>query len=109
MQTPGKKGLAPASLATLDDSGTALGATVPLRIARAVEIRLGPFRLRLHAQGSALERFVIARILPRSPAEDAGLKAGDEILARDRKPARSYSLDQIGQCFGKPGALTTFA
>lgn len=47
---------------------------------------------------------MVAHVLPGSPAEKAGFKVEDEILAVNGKPAAEFSLDQLRELFaGKPG------
>ncbi len=55
------------------------------------------------AAGDNLNQFVIRRILPGSPAAEAGLMPGDEITWVGNDPASSLSLDQIRDLLRKPG------
>lgn len=52
--------------------------------------------------------FQIVRVVSGSPAESAGLEAGDQIRSIDGKPVRDLSLEQgIRMLHGKPGTTVT--
>ncbi len=57
----------------------------------------------LIAAGDDLSQFVVRRILPGSPADQAGLTPGDEITWVGSDPASSLSLDQMRDLLRKPG------
>jgi PDZ domain len=54
------------------------------------------------AEGDQLAQFVISAVMPNSPASDAGLKAGDEIVDIDGRPAERLKLDDVITAFGVP-------
>jgi hypothetical protein len=55
------------------------------------------------AGGDDLRRFVVRRVLPGSPADQAGLMPGDEITWVGTDRASSLSLDQMRELLRKPG------
>ena len=60
------------------------------------------------ATGDELNSYFVADLIKDSPAEKAGLIAGDEIIAIDGKPAIFYSLSQINAIFrGRRGVILT--
>ncbi len=67
--------------------------------------------LTLHAQGPDLSTFEVRRVLPGSPGAEAGLQAGDVLLALDRRPVKEVTLHGIRRLFradGKEYALSVF-
>lgn len=56
------------------------------------------------------DRVEAMQVLPGSPAERAGLTAGDTVVAIDRKPTLSYSVEQLDALFedGKAGRSVRF-
>lgn len=55
------------------------------------------------AQGEANDRFMIANVVRDSPAAEAGLEEGDEILTVDKKEASSFTLETLRRYFRKEG------
>lgn len=56
------------------------------------------------ASGPNLKRFIIQTVIPGTPADEAGIKVGDEIVRIGIFPASGYSLSQIHKVFQKkPG------
>lgn len=55
------------------------------------------------AGGEHFNQFQVKAIMPDSPASDAGLQAGDDIVAIDDQPATKMSLEQVLAKFGKSG------
>jgi hypothetical protein len=55
--------------------------------------------LELVASGSTYNRFLIAKVEPNSPAEEADLQPGDEILFIDNTPASTLTLSKLDRFF----------
>ena len=55
------------------------------------------------AGGEHFNQFQVKAVMPDSPASDAALQAGDEIVAIDDQPTTNMSLEQVFAKFGKPG------
>lgn len=55
--------------------------------------------LELVASGSAYNRFLIAKVEPGSPAEEADLRPGDEILFIENTPASTLTLSKLDRFF----------
>lgn len=51
--------------------------------------------LRIHADGPGFHEFVVGRILPQSPAAEAGIESGDIIESIDNLPAEGMTLTEI--------------
>jgi Aspartyl protease/PDZ domain len=51
--------------------------------------------LRIRAEGSGFHRFVVGRIVPQSPAIDAGIEPGDMIESIDNSSAEKMTLTEI--------------
>jgi hypothetical protein len=60
--------------------------------------------LRIHADGESFHTFVVGRILPGSPAFEAGIEPGDIIESLDRKPANKMTLTQLRNMLTQPNA-----
>jgi len=52
-----------------------------------------------YGAGDDLNRIVISRVEPGSPADQIGLEKGDEILAINIKPVKNMSIEQIDNLF----------
>lgn len=52
-----------------------------------------------YAGGEDLNRIIISRVEPGSPADQIGLEKGDEILAINIKPVKNMSIEQIDNLF----------
>jgi len=63
--------------------------------------------LRLQADGSGFHRFVVKRIVPQSPAAEAGIKVGDIIESIDGRPAQELTLTMVRDMFRTPSAQCT--
>ena len=58
----------------------------------------------IYALGEKLNEYYIKRVYPNTPAEEAGLMAGDKILKIGFWPIKFYSLSGIlNKLQGKPG------
>jgi hypothetical protein len=55
------------------------------------------------AAGEQFNQFRINAVMPDSPASEAGLQAGDEIIAIDGQPAARMSVEQVIGKVSKPG------
>lgn len=55
--------------------------------------------LRLVARGAGLRQFVVDYVIPRSPAADAGVLVGDELLAIDGRPVSALTLSDVRRGF----------
>ncbi len=51
--------------------------------------------LRIRAEGPGFHRFVVSRVLPQSPAKDAGIEVGDAIESIDNASAEKITLSEI--------------
>ncbi len=51
--------------------------------------------LRIRAEGPAFHKFVVKRILPQSPAAEAGIEPGDIIESIDNHPAEGMTLTEL--------------
>jgi len=60
--------------------------------------------LRIRAEGSSFHRFVVGRILPASPAAEAGIEPGDIIESLDRKSANDMTLTDLRNLLTQPNA-----
>ncbi len=69
---------------------------------------VGMTGLWLTTAGAPYDRFFVERLTPGSPAESAGLQAGDQILAVNGDPVRGLKLEAVRKRFGSPEG-TAFA
>lgn len=53
----------------------------------------------LHAEGENFKTFKVHRIIENSPASEAGLREGDEIITIGGQPASSFTVEQLYQMF----------
>lgn len=53
----------------------------------------------LYSEGNNFDQFYIYNVIPGSPADEAGIKGGDQIISIDGTNASSYSLDEIAKMF----------
>jgi hypothetical protein len=60
--------------------------------------------LRIRADGPKFHRFVVTRIVPQSPAAEAGIEAGDIIESINDFPARDLTLTEIRRMLRRPEA-----
>jgi hypothetical protein len=60
--------------------------------------------LRIHADGQTFHKFVVGRVLPGSPAVEAGIEPGDIIGSLDHKSANEMTLTQLRSMLTKPNA-----
>jgi len=51
--------------------------------------------LRLVARGAGLKEFVVDYVIPRTPAADAGVVVGDELLSIDGRPVSALTLSDV--------------
>jgi hypothetical protein len=58
--------------------------------------------LRVHAEGSDFHKFVVGRIIPQSPAAEAGIQPGDVIESIDNHPADKITLTEIRDILCQP-------
>src|SRR5580700_484862 len=63
--------------------------------------------LRIRADGPAFHRFVVTRIVPESPAKEAGIEPGDIIASIDNHPAQELTLTEMRSMFRQPDAHYT--
>jgi hypothetical protein len=59
----------------------------------------GQSGLRIRAEGPGLHTFVVGRIVPRSPAAEAGIEPGDVIESIDNSPVKQMTLTEIRHLF----------
>jgi hypothetical protein len=57
----------------------------------------------LIAEGPDFKRFKVHRVLKGSPAAEAGVREGDEMVTLDDRPATEFTLEQIRQLFKQEG------
>jgi len=60
--------------------------------------------LRIRAEGQSFHKFVVGRVLPGSPAVEAGIEPGDIIESLDRKSADEMTLTQLRSLLTEPNA-----
>jgi hypothetical protein len=60
--------------------------------------------LRIHADGPSFHKFVVGRVLPRSPAVEAGIEPGDIIESLARKSANEMTLTRLRSLLTQPNA-----
>ena len=60
--------------------------------------------LRIHAEGADFHRFVVGRIVPHSPAAEAGIEPGDVLESVDKRSAEEMTLTQLRSLLCQPGA-----
>ena len=58
----------------------------------------------LVGEGDDFSRVTIKLVADHTPAREAGLERGDEIVAIDGRPAGGFKLDEVRGMFRKPGA-----
>ncbi len=58
----------------------------------------------IRARGSDLGEFYVHRVLPDSPAEAAGVEAGDLLVALDGRPTTGLRLEDVTRLFTQAGA-----
>jgi len=58
--------------------------------------------LRIHAEGPGFRKFVVRRIVPQSPAAEAGFEPGDFIESIDNHPAASITLTELRNILCQP-------
>ena len=61
--------------------------------------------LRLVARGTGLREYVVDYVIPRSPAADARIVAGDELLSIDERPAGALTLSDVRKAFSVEDAV----
>lgn len=57
----------------------------------------------VYASNAQLNRYFVQKVLPESPAAEAGVRQGDEILRVGLWSAALYTLDELQQKLSKPG------
>jgi hypothetical protein len=60
--------------------------------------------LRIHADSPSFHKFVVGRVLPGSPAIEAGIEPGDIIESLDRKSANEMTLTELRNLLTQPNA-----
>jgi len=60
--------------------------------------------LRIHADGPEFRRFVVTRIVPQSPAAEAGIEAGDVIESLSNLSAQNLTLTELRKMLRRPEA-----
>jgi S1-C subfamily serine protease len=60
--------------------------------------------LRIRAEGPGFHKFVVGRVLPQSPAVDAGIEPGDVIESIDGSSAEEITLTEIRSMLCQPEA-----
>lgn len=60
--------------------------------------------LRIQAEGQGFHKFVVRRVLPMSPASEAGIEPGDVIESLDGRSAHGMTLTQLRKLFSQPHA-----
>lgn len=58
--------------------------------------------LRIRAEGPAFHKFVVRRIVPQSPAAEAGIEPGDLIESIDNHPTEEMTLTEVRNMFCRP-------
>jgi C-terminal processing protease CtpA/Prc len=58
--------------------------------------------LRIRAEGPGFHKFVVRRIVPQSPAAEAGIEPGDVIESIDNHPAASITLTELRNILSQP-------
>jgi hypothetical protein len=58
--------------------------------------------LRVHADGPGFHKFVVGRIVPQSPAAEAGIEPGDVIESIDNAPAGEMTLTEVRRMLCRP-------
>ena len=61
--------------------------------------------LRIQAEGSAFHKFVVRRIVPHSPAAEAGVEPGDIIESIDNSSAQTMTLTELRSMLSRPSAV----
>jgi hypothetical protein len=60
--------------------------------------------LRVHAEGPTFHKFVVGRVLPESPAAEAGIEPGDIIESLGHKSANKMTLTELRLMLTQPNA-----
>ena len=60
--------------------------------------------LRIRAQGPGFHKFAVRRVLPNSPAAEAGIEPGDIIESLDDRSAQQMTLTQLRSMLSRPKA-----
>ena len=60
--------------------------------------------LRLVARGTGLREFVVDYVIPHSPAAEAGVVVGDELLSLDGRPVSALTLSDVRKAFSVENA-----
>ncbi len=63
--------------------------------------------LRIRAEGAGFHHFVVNRIVPQSPAVDAGIEPGDVIVSIDSQGAQELTLTEVRRLLRQPKARPT--
>jgi hypothetical protein len=60
-------------------------------------------------QGAAFDTILVSRVIPQSPADEAGIQVGDRLLSIDGTPAAEVGVTRLRERLRKPGDSVTLA
>jgi hypothetical protein len=63
--------------------------------------------LKIHAEAPDFHRFIVTRIVPQSPAVEAGIEPGDVIESIDNRSSQELTLTQVRSILRRPKAQCT--
>jgi hypothetical protein len=63
--------------------------------------------LKIHAEAPDFHRFIVTRIVPQSPAAEAGIVPGDIIESIDNRPSQEMTLTEVRSILRRPKARCT--
>jgi carboxyl-terminal processing protease len=60
-------------------------------------------------QGSAFDTILVSRVIPQSPAEEAGIQVGDRLVSIDGTPAAEVGVARVRERLRRTGDSVTLA